>query len=110
MEMKTAVTTLSALAHESRLAIFRYLVQNGPGGSAVGDIARELELPGATLSFHLANLKQAGLVDVNREGRSLRYSPRFDTVGLLIGFLLKDCCGGQACVSDTDLCLTEQKE
>ncbi|NKB34410.1 MAG: metalloregulator ArsR/SmtB family transcription factor [Pseudomonadales bacterium] len=95
MEIYEATEALAALAHETRLEIFRYLVRQGPPGQTVGVIGEEFELPGATLSFHLKNLKQAGLVSVTREGRSLIYSADFSCMNDLMSFLIKDCCMGQ---------------
>lgn len=95
MELFEATEALSALAHETRLEIFRYLVKTGPQGTTVSDIGEELQLAGATLSFHLKNLKQAGVINVNRQGRSLIYSPNFDQVKSLLAYLSEDCCAGQ---------------
>ena len=95
MEIKTAIDAFAALAQETRLAIFRLLVKAGPEGHAAGTIAEKLGLPGATLSFHLNHLRQAGMIEQKREGRSLRYSVRFDTVQSLLTFLMEDCCQGQ---------------
>lgn len=95
MELSEAIDSLAALAHETRLEIFRYLVRQGPQGQAVGVIGEEFDLPGATLSFHLRNLKQAGLVQVRREGRSLIYSPNFDRMNELMSYLIEDCCMGR---------------
>ena len=92
-----AVVALEALAQESRLAIFRLLVEAGPEGVAAGVIAEKMGLPAPTLSFHLAQLKHGGLVERRREGRSLIYSARFDVMDALIGFLTDNCCGGKAC-------------
>ena len=85
---------LDALAHETRLGIFRYLIQSGPVGPAVGEIGKALELAPATLSFHLAALKNAGLIRVTREGRILRHIPDFDVMNQLLHYLIADCCGG----------------
>jgi len=98
MEINDAVSALSGLAQETRLQAFRLLVQAGPAGLPAGRIGEALGLPGATLSFHLANLKRAGLVQSRREGRSLIYTADFDAMGRLIEYLLEDCCGGQACL------------
>jgi len=95
MDLSTATQSLSALAQETRLEIFRYLVQRGPAGVPVGTIAEQFELPGATLSFHLNALKQAGLLSVRRAGRMLFYSPDFARMGELLAYLMEDCCGGQ---------------
>ncbi len=92
-----AVNALSALAHEGRLEIFRLLVQAGPPGLVVGEIAAKLNLPGATLSFHLSQLKHAGLVHARREGRQLVQTANFDRMTGLIDYLTENCCGGQSC-------------
>ena len=98
MEMKKAVHALSALAQGSRLSIFRLLVQAGPQGMAAGSIGEKLELPPATLSFHLAGLSRAGLARSRQEGRFVIYSADFEGMGELLAFLTVDCCGGKACV------------
>ena len=95
MEIYEATDTLAALAHEPRLQIFRYLVKQGPAGKSAGAIAEEFDLPGATLSFHLRNLKQAGLLTMQRNGRSLIYSPNFTVINALLTYLAEDCCMGQ---------------
>ena len=94
MEMTTAVTRLSALAHGGRLSAFRLLIQAGAGGLAAGEIARSLSILPNTLSTHLAILEQAGLARSHREGRSIIYSANFDAIQGLLAFLLDDCCGG----------------
>ena len=95
MEVKTAVTALTALAQESRLKIFRLLVQVGREGLAAGEIAEELDIPAATLTFHLKELSHAGLVESEREGRSIRYALRIDGIRDLLDYLLHDCCKGR---------------
>jgi DNA-binding transcriptional ArsR family regulator len=95
MEESQAIRALSALAHESRLRIFRLLVKQGEAGLAAGRIAEELDLPPATLSFHVKELAIAGLVTDRREGRSILYSVNEEAVQRLMGFLLEDCCGGR---------------
>jgi ArsR family transcriptional regulator, arsenate/arsenite/antimonite-responsive transcriptional repressor len=95
MEVKTAVTALTALAQESRLRIFRLLVQAGPEGIAAGEIGEELDIPAATLTFHLKELSHAGLIDSQREGRSIRYALRVDGIRDLLNYLLHDCCKGR---------------
>lgn len=97
MESITAVSALAALAHEGRLAIYRLLVEAGPGGMIVGDIAAKLDMPGATLSFHLSQLKHAGLVRARRDGRQLIQTADFEHMTALVGYLTENCCGGQAC-------------
>jgi len=93
-----AVQALSALAQASRLAIFRLLVQAGPAGMPAGAIGEKLELPAATLSFHLAGLTRAGLAQSRQEGRFVIYSADFEGMGRLLTYLTEDCCGGKACV------------
>ena len=94
MKMIDAVGALAALAQETRLAIFRVLVKAGPTGLAAGKIAEKLALPAPTASFHLKELKGAGLLSSRREGRSLIYVADFTVMKGLIGFLTDDCCGG----------------
>jgi ArsR family transcriptional regulator len=97
MESKTAVAALSALAQENRLDVFRLLVQAGAGGLPAGQIAEKLAIPAPTLSFHLAQLKHAGLVHHRRDGRSLIYATNYDGMNALMGFLTENCCGGKSC-------------
>lgn len=92
MKSNTAVAALAALAQESRLALFRLLVKRGPEGYTPGEIARRLEIPAPTLSFHLKTLSAAGLIDSRREGRHLFYSANFDTMNGVLGFLTDYCC------------------
>ncbi len=97
MESTTAINALSALAQKTRLAIFRRLVELGPDGAPAGRIADAFGLPGATLSFHLNQLKQAGLVNCRRDSRSLIYSANFAVMNSLIGYLMENCCQNQDC-------------
>src|SRR5215510_14955196 len=97
MEMKAALDALGALAQESRLSVFRLLVQQGPEGLAAGHIADRLAIPPATLSFHLSQLGQAGLVTSTRNGRSIVYSADYKGMERLMGFLYENCCEG-ACI------------
>ena len=92
MEKSDAVDALAALAQDTRLDIFRTLVEYQPAGLPAGKIGEMLELPGATLSFHLNQLKQAGLITSIREGRSLIYSANTDVVDELTQYLQEDCC------------------
>jgi ArsR family transcriptional regulator len=93
MESDRAVTALEALAQESRLGIFRLLVEAGPTGLPAGQIAERMKLPAPTLSFHLAQLKHARLTTCRRDGRSLIYSANFGEMNDLVGFLTDNCCG-----------------
>ena len=97
MESKIAIRALGALAHESRLAIYRLLVQAGPEGLAVGAIGDKLDLAPATLSFHLAGLRHAGLVSERREGRTLFQAADFGAMNGLVGYLSENCCQGADC-------------
>jgi ArsR family transcriptional regulator, arsenate/arsenite/antimonite-responsive transcriptional repressor len=109
--MKQAVQSLGALAQESRLSIFRLLVQAGPAGMAAGSIGEKLDLPPATLSFHLAGLTRAGLAQSRQEGRFVIYSADFEGMGSLLAYLTEDCCGGKACVPvPTQFVTTKQRK
>jgi ArsR family transcriptional regulator, arsenate/arsenite/antimonite-responsive transcriptional repressor len=92
MESNEVINALSALAQETRLAVFRLLVQAGPAGLAAGGIATRLDLPGATLSFHLRELSHAGLVTATRQSRSIIYAADFAAMRNLLGFLTENCC------------------
>jgi DNA-binding transcriptional ArsR family regulator len=94
MEKQNVVSALAALAQETRLDVFRLLVRAGPDGLSAGAIGDTLEIPSATLSFHLKELKNAGLVRCERAGRSRIYSPDFAAVGELLRFLTANCCRG----------------
>ena len=97
MDSNLVVRALSALAHESRLAIFRSLVVAGPEGMAAGEIAQQLELSPSSLSFHLKDLAHAELVKARQEGRFIFYSANFDAMNGLVGFLTENCCAGVDC-------------
>lgn len=97
MEMTVAVAALSALAQESRLAMFRLLVQAGPDGMAAGEVAEALDLAPNTLTFHFDRMRMAGLVTVRREGRSMIYGARYDVMNQLLGYLTENCCQGREC-------------
>jgi ArsR family transcriptional regulator len=97
METTQAVAALSALAQPSRLAAFRLLVAAGPEGMAAGAIGQKLDLPPATLSFHLAGLTRAGLAQSRQDGRFVIYSASFENMNSLVAFLTQNCCGGAAC-------------
>jgi len=92
MELSNCITVLSSLAHESRLIVFRLLVSAGPAGKTPGEIAKLLSIPAATLSFHLKELRIAGLVKMQKQGRSIQYSTNYDTMRALMLFLSENCC------------------
>jgi ArsR family transcriptional regulator len=96
MQTKRAISALGALAQETRLAIFRLLVERGPEGLSAGAIAEALDIPSSSLSFHLAQLSHAGLIVQRRESRSLIYSVDFEGMNSLMGYLTENCCGGDA--------------
>jgi DNA-binding transcriptional ArsR family regulator len=101
MDAKQAVAALAALAQETRLSIFRLLIEAGPAGMAAGRIAEELTLPGATLSFHLKELQRAGLIASRQESRFIYYTADFERMAALMTFLTHNCCRGMP-----DECLT----
>ena len=102
MEIQTTVAALSALAHESRLAIFRLLVPEGLDGLAAGVIGKRLGIPANALSFHLTRLRYAGLVTVRRNGQQMIYAAAYDGMQRLMGYLTENCCqmDAQGCSSD----------
>jgi len=100
MESKTAVAALSALAQDSRLHVYRLLVQAGPEGLAASDIAERLGIPANTMSFHLKTLSHAGLILARQEGRFIYYSANYEQMNSLLGFLTENCCGGRSCVPE----------
>jgi ArsR family transcriptional regulator, arsenate/arsenite/antimonite-responsive transcriptional repressor len=99
MKSREAIAALSALASESRLAVYRLLVKRGPEGYTPSELAGRLDIPAPTLSFHLKGLVQAGLIVSRREARNLFYSPSFERMNALVGFLTENCCSlaDQAC-------------
>lgn len=97
MDTKHALTALAALAQESRLAVFRLLIEAGPGGMAASKIGEALKVPASSLSFHLKELSHANLISARQDGRFVIYSAQFATMNDLIAFLTDNCCGGQAC-------------
>ena len=94
MEKSSAIAALGALAQEHRLETYRLLVQAGPDGMPAGEVATAIGLPPNTLTFHFDRLRQAGLVTVRREGRSMIYAARYDTMNALLGYLTENCCQG----------------
>src|ERR1700721_4392028 len=97
MEKDDAVAGLAALAQHNRLDVFRLLVKAGPAGLPAGRVAEELDLAPNTLTFHFDRLRAAGLVTVRREGRSMIYAARFETMNALLGYLTDNCWGGVPC-------------
>jgi len=95
MESNIAIKRLSALAQESRLAVFRLLVKAGPDGVPAGEIARALEITPNTLSAQLTVLANAGLVASRRDGRSIIYAAGYDNMSELLVYLMEDCCQGR---------------
>ncbi|WP_062790329.1 ArsR/SmtB family transcription factor [Aquitalea pelogenes] len=104
MEILNAAEILAALGHESRLAIFRLLVQAGPDGINASAIGEQLGIPNATLSFHLSHLSRVGLIKGERESRFIHYSAAYETMDELIAFLAHNCCQGKACLPKTSAC------
>ena len=98
MNTQTAVRALAALAHDSRLEVFRLLVQAGPDGIAAGDIAERLGVPASTLSFDMKILAHGGLLESRHQSRFIYYSANFDAMNELVGYLGENCCGGRSCV------------
>jgi DNA-binding transcriptional ArsR family regulator len=96
MKESEIIGALGALAQATRLGAFRALVGAGPDGVAAGDLARALDVPPPTLSFHLRDLENAGLIASTREGRSIRYTADFEAMNSLVGFLTENCCGGES--------------
>ncbi|MFM0035779.1 metalloregulator ArsR/SmtB family transcription factor [Paraburkholderia strydomiana] len=99
MDSNLVVRALGALAHESRLAIFRLLVVAGPDGMAAGEIAQQVGLSPSSLSFHLKDLSHADLVKPRQDGRFVIYTANFDAMTGLIGFLTENCCSGATCAA-----------
>jgi len=97
METKAAVTVLAAIAQDSRLAIFRTLVQAGPAGLAAGRISELTGIAPSSLSFHIKELSHADMVDSQQVGRFVIYRANFETMNALLGFLTDNCCGGNPC-------------
>lgn len=107
MELNDAVASLGALAQPARLRIFRYLVRQGESGICAGDLSAEFGLPKPTLSFHLKELTNAGLIDSRREGRSIFYGPNPKGIQGLMAFLTEDCCQGRPELCLPDSCCEE---
>ena len=101
MKKHDVVAALAALAQDNRLDVFRLLVEAGPQGLPAGNVANALKLLPSTLTFHFDRLRDAGLVTVRREGRSMIYAAQFDTMNALLAYLTDNCCQGaqEACAT-----------
>ncbi|HWB43985.1 MAG TPA: metalloregulator ArsR/SmtB family transcription factor [Hyphomicrobiaceae bacterium] len=108
MEKTDAIAALTALAQDNRLDVYRLLVQAGPDGMAAGEVATALGIAPNTLSFHLDRLRHAGLVSVARQGRSLIYAARYETMNNLLGFLTDNCCGGNPSACQPPVCVPDK--
>ena len=105
MEKTDALAALAGLAQESRLEVFRLLVQAGAEGMPAGQIAERLGLPSATLSFHLNHLKQSGLIKCRRESRSLIYTAEYTVMNGLLAYLTENCCQGNPAACGIPTCI-----
>jgi ArsR family transcriptional regulator len=105
MKKLDAVAALAALAQDNRLDVFRLLVEAGPEGMPAGSVASALKLAPNTLTFHFDRLRDAGLVTVRRDGRSMIYAARYSTMNALLAYLTENCCQGRA-----DECLPAENE
>ena len=109
MKSTAAIDALSALAQEHRLALFRLLVQAGDRGMAAGAIAQALGVPNSSLSFHLTQLRNAGLILQERQHRSLIYRANYAAMNGLVDYLMENCCAGSACGVDAGCETPERK-
>ncbi len=110
MQADRVIRALSALAQEHRLAAFRLLVQAGEQGVAAGALAEKLDVPASSMSFHLAQLANAGLVTQRRESRSIIYSAAYAAMNGLMGYLTENCCGGMSCSEDPAFASIPERE
>jgi ArsR family transcriptional regulator len=111
VKTKSVVTALAALAQDSRLAIFRALVQAGPDGLSAGRIGEATDIAPSSVSFHMKELTHANMVTSRQEGRFVIYAANFATMNALIAFLTENCCGGNACMPDCNsVCVPTQKK
>ncbi len=110
MEMKAIVNALAALAQDSRLAIYRTLVQAGPAGLPAGKISEITGIPPSSLSFHLKELAHADMANSRQDGRFVIYTANFSTMNALIGYLTENCCGGNPCTPASSPCCTPTEE
>ena len=110
MKAASVIQALGALAQEHRLEVFRQLVQAGDKGMAAGAIADALGVPNSSLSFHLAQLRSAGLILQERQHRSLIYRANYAAMNGLVGYLMENCCGGAGCAPTQDKIPEERKK
>jgi ArsR family transcriptional regulator len=110
MNTQSAVLLLSSIAQEARLEIFRLLVQAGPEGLAAGAIAKKLQIPASTLSFHLKELNMAGLVHTRQVSRFIYYSANYAAMEKLLNYLTENCCSGDRSCNSAAACITDPKE
>lgn len=104
METKNIIEALAALAQETRLSIFRLLVQAGESGVPAGKLAETLGAPAPTLSFHLQQLRHAGLINATRNGTQIIYSANYEAMNGLIAYLTENCCKGMTCIENSTCC------
>ncbi len=109
MEMFEACEAFSSLSQETRLKVFKLLIEYGRAGVTAGKIAEELEIPNNTLSFHLSHMSKAGLVSSEREGRTITYFANSETINTLINFLQENCCAREAGVKSKGKVCKERK-
>ena len=109
METLNAAELLAALGHESRLSIYRLLVEAGPEGVNASAIAEQLRIPAATTSFHLSSLSRVGLIKARQESRFIYYATDYNVMDELLAFLTDKCCQGQGCLPRTEQVNTIQK-
>ncbi len=98
MKLEDAAAQLEALGNPTRLAVYRVLIQTGPGGKPVGDIQRKLDIPASTLSHHIAKLVQAGLIRQERVSRTLYCKADYSNMDALMRFMVRNCCADDSCV------------
>ncbi len=110
MNNQSAVTLLTSIANEARLAIFRRLVQAGSNGLAAGAISEQLSIPNSTLSFHLKELSHAGLIHAKQESRFIYYSANYAAMNDLLAYLTENCCAGEQSCCPDNTCDTTKKE
>lgn len=103
MKEKSAIEAFAALAQDTRLAVFRLLIQAGPSGLNAGEIAQQVGVPGSTLSHHLATLERAGLLRSWRVQRQIFYASDYEGTRQLIAFLMEDCCQGRPELCSADI-------